>query len=180
MRQIFCVIYVLFVALSSFAGAKISCEKKNFDFGSMHDGQTASHTYIIKNIGDADLTIGKIRACCGSTATISSKLIKPGEQAELKAVLPLRNRRGRQDKNIFIASNDLKNPYYQLKFTGFVNQRVMVEPRSVSFKDLKLGMTAEQEVMITSIIPFEVTKIESNSKAFIASIIHHRGTESFF
>ena len=139
----------LCVSLPGFARARIECEEKIFNFGTMHDDQTAVHTYTITNAGDVVLNIGKIRACCGSTAVISVTTIEPGKTAGLTAKLPLRNRYGKQDKNIFIASNDPKTPYLQLKFIGEVNRRVVIEPRSVSFKDLKLGQDAEQRVKFT-------------------------------
>jgi len=169
MKKIILCYLVLIVAINSFAAARIECVNKVFDFGIMHDGQSAEHIFTIKNTGDEELAIGKIRACCGSTAVISSKSIEPGKTATLTAKLPLLNRYGKQDKNIFIASNDPKTPYFQLKFIGDVQRRVTIEPRSVKFMDLKLGQKAEQVVTVTSTLPMNIIKIESSSKAFIAS-----------
>jgi hypothetical protein len=170
MKFKFLVYLVYFVVASScFAGPEIECAKKIFNFGTMHDGQTVEHTYIITNSGDKVLNIGKIRACCGSVAVISATTIEPGKSADLTAKLRLRNRYGKQDKNIFIASDDPKMPYLQLKFIGEVKRRVVVSPRSVRFKDLKVGQSAEQVVTVTSTLPMNIIKVESSSKAFLTT-----------
>ena len=89
------------MAVQAMSAPIITCVKKDFDFGALDDGQVAKHTYIIRNTGDEDLKIGDIRSCCGSTAKINSKLIKPGEKTELNVELNLKNRHGEQNKNVF-------------------------------------------------------------------------------
>ncbi|NQZ60362.1 MAG: DUF1573 domain-containing protein [Lentisphaeraceae bacterium] len=159
--------YLLFsfvLCVQAIAAPIINCSKKDFDFGILDDSQTAKHSYIIKNSGNKDLKIGDIRSCCGSTAKISSKLLKPGEKAELKVVLNLKNRNGVQNKNVFIASNDLKNPYLKLTFNGNVVKRVLLSTRFLKFGEVKELM--EKEVLISSLEKLSIKSNKSSSLAY--------------
>ncbi|NQZ56242.1 MAG: DUF1573 domain-containing protein [Lentisphaeraceae bacterium] len=152
------------ITIQAIAAPIITCVKKDFDFGTLDDSQIAKHTYIIQNTGNKDLKIGDIRSCCGSTAKISSKLIKPGTQAELKVELNLKNRHGVQNKNVFIASNDLKNPYLKLTFNGNVVKRVLVSSRFLQFGAVKESQ--EKEVLISSLQELAVKSNKSSSEAY--------------
>ncbi|NQZ59044.1 MAG: DUF1573 domain-containing protein [Lentisphaeraceae bacterium] len=152
------------LCLNAIAAPIITCSKKDFDFGTLDDSQIAKHTYIIKNSGNKELKIGDIRSCCGSTAKISSKLIKPGAQAELKVELNLKNRNGVQNKNVFIASNDLKTPYLKLTFNGNVVKRFLLSTRFLQFGEVKESM--EKEVLISSLEKLSIKSNKSSSEAY--------------
>ncbi|NQZ59895.1 MAG: DUF1573 domain-containing protein [Lentisphaeraceae bacterium] len=152
------------MTVQAIAAPIITCTQKDFDFGTLDDGQIAKHTYIITNTGNKDLKIGDIRSCCGSTAKISSKLIKPGEQAELKVELNLKNRNGVQNKNVFIASNDLKTPYLKLTFNGNVVKRFLLSTRFLRFGEVK--ELQEKEILISSLKQLSIKSNKSSSQAY--------------
>ena len=59
--------------------------EREFDFGSMVVGSKMSHTFTIRNEGEADLELLEGEATCKCTEfKLSSRLLKPGEEAELK------------------------------------------------------------------------------------------------
>lgn len=117
---------------------KIVCAAAAWDFGVQNSSETAKHVFVIENQGDGPLSIGTIRSCCGSTATIQSKALAPGESTELHFELELKRRKGIQQKNVFIASNDPKTPYLQLKVSGEVRDAYSISKSYLYWPDLNL------------------------------------------
>lgn len=115
------------------AAPRISCPEPVHDFGTMDGGRHAENAFVIRNDGDETLKIGRVRACCGATAKMSSKIIEPGTNATFFVKLSLRGRRGKQRKSFYIASNDPRQPYFQVRMVGTAVTRVDVVPRAVSF-----------------------------------------------
>ena len=86
--------------------AKLVCEKDYHDFGTVKAGGKLTHTYIIKNEGDADLLILKVEPSCGCTvADYDDDPIKPGETGEIKIVFNTKGRKGMAYKDITVKSN---------------------------------------------------------------------------
>src|SRR5882757_6798837 len=57
------------------------------DVGSVPKGQKIIHDFVIKNDGDADLTITNVQPACGCTVAEFDKLIKPGATGKVHAVV---------------------------------------------------------------------------------------------
>jgi hypothetical protein len=71
---------------SADADPKIVAEKRDFQFGSILQGEKIAHVFKFHNAGDAPLHIEKVRTSCGCTAAVlSAKAILPGETGELKS-----------------------------------------------------------------------------------------------
>ena len=79
--------FVMLVVINCTASPMITLDgKKTADFGTFPANEKQSTTFIIKNIGDEDLSISKIRKTCGCSATkLSKKVIPPGQSATLIA-----------------------------------------------------------------------------------------------
>ena len=66
------------------AGPELFVENNVFDFGKVVDGTIVKHVYLLKNIGDAPVTIPRISHTCGCTShTLSAREIATGEAAAL-------------------------------------------------------------------------------------------------
>lgn len=133
-------IALLLHATVGFAAPRIVCDAPVYDFGHADQTEPVVHAFTIWNRGDTTLKIGNLRACCGASMTMEAKTIAPGSNTQCRVTLSLNNRRGKQDKRFFIASNDPKQPYYSLRFVGTVNTASRLTPR------------AEQEMQGTNII----------------------------
>ena len=127
------------------ASPKIACRAPRYDFGTTNDSRRIGRQFTIWNDGDQLLKVGRVRACCGGSARISNKLIRPGSKAMLDVSLSLRGRRGRQHKSFYVASNDPRRPFLQLSLIGTVIPDVDVQPRHLNFgsirKDARLRRT---------------------------------------
>lgn len=90
-----------------------------YNFGKMKQGDKVEHIFKFKNTGKSDLIIRKTKTSCGCTAIApTKKRIKPGEEAEIKAVFNSKGKRGKQNKIITITTNIPENK--EMKLTSNV------------------------------------------------------------
>jgi len=99
----------------------VSVNSKVFDFGEINEGEKVNHVFSVKNEGNRDLIIRRVKASCGCTAATPDKnVIKKGEDTEIKVVFNSKGKRGRQNKSITLITNDPKQPTTILRVTGNV------------------------------------------------------------
>jgi len=115
-----CVALFSFVVTAS-AAPHISCANTTYNFNVSNEISAVEHTFVLTNTGDEDLVFGQVRSCCGSKASLRDKVVAPGSNTTLNVKLSLRGRRGKVNKSIYVASNDPKHSYLQLKLTGIVS-----------------------------------------------------------
>jgi hypothetical protein len=108
---------VLFAA-SARGAPRIACREAVYDFGSAANTGRIERAFVIRNEGDAELKIGELRACCGSSMRMDAKTIAPGSNAVASVTFSLGGRQGQQRKAFYIASNDPAQPYFQLLLVG--------------------------------------------------------------
>ncbi len=100
-----------------------SYNESSHDFGSVKEGNTVSHNFMLKNDGKRDLKIRKINAPCGCTAsTPGKKTLKPGEETQIKVSFNTRGRSGRQHQTVTVITNDPANPSHTLRVMANVNR----------------------------------------------------------
>lgn len=100
---------------------KVEFAEKVFDFGELTQGQNAEHVFTMKNNGASDLIIRKTKSSCGCTAIApQAKIIKAGEETEIKVVFNSRGKRGRQNKLITVITNDPIHSEVNLRVRGNV------------------------------------------------------------
>ncbi|MCK5835416.1 MAG: DUF1573 domain-containing protein [Lentisphaeria bacterium] len=157
------IVFVLAVT-SLWSAPTISCNQKIYKFGSKDESETIKHEFVLTNRGDTMLHFGKVRACCGAKATVAKKELKPGESVPLLFEMKLKGRKGKLDKNIFIASDDPKTPYLNLKIKGKVEQYYKISERFFRLGDLLSSGSFSEKVTLTpnKNFPFEIKKVESN------------------
>lgn len=92
--------------------AVITFTELEFDAGDVLEGDTVKHTYQFTNTGNAPLKIEKIITTCSCTAGIfdTSRIIAPGEKAEISVTFTTAGKTGRQHRSITVISN-AKNKY---------------------------------------------------------------------
>lgn len=85
---------ILFLGVGQFRGdaaglaPKIEVLPERYDFGEITSGQTASHPFVIKNTGKADLLLDHVYASCGcSQVRLQAYQVKPGEQITMEVFL---------------------------------------------------------------------------------------------
>lgn len=93
------------------------------DFGTLKQGDKATHNYTFTNTGKSDLIIRKIKTTCGCTATNPEKMvIKPGETSHITVTFNSAGKKGSQQKTITVISNDPKQSNTFLRIRGNVEE----------------------------------------------------------
>lgn len=106
----------------------IHCDEPVFSFGDRSTAASVAHVFVIWNRGDAPLEISRVRACCGATATLADQVVAPGTNTTVRVVASLRGRRGQVQRNIYVASNDPRQPQYRLGLVGSVAAPAQAPP----------------------------------------------------
>ncbi len=80
-------------------------DSKEFEFGTLKQGEKTVHEFKFKNNGKRDLIIRSTRSSCGCTAVETKKVIKPGETSSIKATFNSAGKMGKQNKSITLITN---------------------------------------------------------------------------
>lgn len=106
---------------------KIEISPAFYDFGEVEFGKVVNYNFIIKNSGKTPLEIKRVATSCGcTTAKISQQLIDPGQTAELAVVYDTAamgdgpHGRGKQERIIYVKSNDPNNPQVNVIVSAYV------------------------------------------------------------
>lgn len=80
---------------------------KEFDFGTIDEGDEIDAIFEFENTGKSDLIITNAKASCGCTVPEwpRDKAIKPGEKGEIKAHFKSRGKRNKQNKSVTLTTN---------------------------------------------------------------------------
>ncbi|MFC1732676.1 DUF1573 domain-containing protein [candidate division KSB1 bacterium] len=99
----------------------IIVEKDRYHFGQTKQGEKLEFIFVVKNEGNNDLLIRKLKPSCGCTAVNPEKMvIKKGESSNIKVIFNTIGQKGAQHKTITIITNDPKNPSVKLHIQGSV------------------------------------------------------------
>ena len=108
-------------------GPKIEISPATFDFGNIEFGKIVETKFIVKNSGNQMLQIKRLATSCGcTTAKISKEQIESGETTELTVVYDTAamgsgpHGKGKQDRIIYVRSNDPANAQVETTVTAFV------------------------------------------------------------
>jgi hypothetical protein len=86
--------------------ASISFDKKEYDFGTVNEGDIVETSYLVTNSGKTDLVITNAQASCGCTVPVWPKNpIKPGSTGEVKVKFNTSGKPNRQQKTITLTTN---------------------------------------------------------------------------
>ncbi len=90
-------------------------------FGKMNQSEKFEHEFVLSNSGKSTLFIRKIRSSCGCTAAKPEKMaIEPGDSVKIRTVFNSAGKRGNQNQNITIITNDPKRSNVVLRIKGEV------------------------------------------------------------
>ena len=110
-----------FIACAQIIGPKASSQQMEFDFGTVEQGQIATHNFTLVNNGGDILKITDVHASCGCTAAKPDKNeLMPGESINIKVDFNSAGKMGKQEKYVYVKTNDPNNHELKYKFTGNV------------------------------------------------------------
>lgn len=139
----------------------IASETK-FDFGEMERGGKQSHGFVIKNEGDAPLTLTKGKTSCKCTLSgLDKDSIAPGEKATVTLDWSAETDRPVFHQSATILTNDPGRPELTFEVDGKIVQHIRLEPSQLAVSKIA-GETKSYEVRVVS-VNFDNLRIVGNS-----------------
>jgi hypothetical protein len=118
MKSLFTFILVLATA-TTFGQAKISLDKKIYDFGTFKEGPDSTCVFNVKNEGTAPLIIVSVTKPCGcTTPSYTQAPIPPGGTGEIVVKYASDGHPGTFTKRLQVRTNDPKNDYFFITIRG--------------------------------------------------------------
>lgn len=155
---------------------RIEIEPKSLSVGEVFVGEDGKGEIKIRNTGEAELRILKIRSSCGCTAAKlkpTDQRIPPGGEVTLPVTMkPSKTRHGdRFVKSITIMSNDPLRPALPVRVEAQVKVGVDATPYTLIFKKMQYGEVRGKDLKLKSLTDeaFKITKIQGASGPVVLS-----------
>ncbi|QDT17925.1 DUF1573 domain-containing protein [Alienimonas californiensis] len=147
---------------------KIEVEEPQYDFGTVALGESDSHTFVVKNVGEADLILGEPITTCKCTAPEAGtgKPIPPGESTTVTLTYTPEKVANEFAQRAFIHTNDPADPRLELEVHGSVEELLRAFPSSMldfGVVDGKESVTKSFKVLSRLRDEIKVTGTESAS-----------------
>ncbi len=176
--SLFCV-----TAMAQGAGApKLVAEQREFSAGTVKSGEEVSHSFAIKNDGNAELQIRSVVPSCGCTASEFTRAIAPGQEGKVTLLVRTNGYSGPITKDATVTTNDPKMSKLVLSMSMVVKDSsklggkrqgpFIVGPSDQITKRIPHGSSATAVMSITSdgSRPFKINRVEPNGKAFTVEL----------
>lgn len=144
---------ILLFAVSPVMGkewARKMFENRDHDFGVVARGAKAEYEFEIQNIYKEDVHIAGVRSSCGcTTPTIINPDLKTWEKGKIRAKFNSRTFLGKKAATVTVI---IDKPYYaevQLEVRGYIRSDIVLQPGSIEFGDIEVGMAAMKQVAIS-------------------------------
>jgi len=134
------------------------------EFGTMDRNAHGTHAYIVRNDGDAPLTLSTGQPSCGvciKVFSVAKEKLQPGERTEVNIEWDVKTSDAEFEQSGPLKTNDPNRPSVHLSIRGKVLDSVRVDRPDVHFHDLLQTETASGSTSIFSYKDADL-KIEKN------------------
>jgi hypothetical protein len=155
---------------------KILIRESHWDWGEIFQGESASNSFIVENIGTAPLRITNVKPGCSCTVSDKKykKILEPGEKTRISLVIDtnkMKQSNKKYSKSATITTNDPMQPQYKVHLSGKVKQVLQPEPKNLKFTALAgsgEGITGEFELRVPDEdVTVELEKLSVSGKKFV-------------
>lgn len=175
---------VVFIACSQPSkGPLIASPETSFNWGTINEGESVSHTFVIQNNGNADLLIKNVISTCGCTvAKPKSNIVQPGGMTEMTVTFDSKGRMGAQTRYVAVQTNDTSNEMFRFVMKGMIetpagsemgeNPQITVENTQHDFGSVTEGDVVTHIFVIknTGKTPLEIKDIRTSCGCTVAQI----------
>ncbi len=118
-----------------------------FDFGSMKHGETMSHTFTFRNIGDGplNLTMGNTTCKC-TVGDLENTILDPGEETEVKLTWTAKSLLSDFGQSATINTTDPTATEVKLVVSGKIVNSFVSEPTELTLGEVQSSQGIEQTV----------------------------------
>jgi len=139
------------------------------DFGRVYEGEKVKTEFDFENRGTAPLEITRVQTSCGCTIVEKPTApVDPGGKGKIAVEFDSKRRKGDQEKDVRIFTNDPQRPLIKLKFSVDVVRRFWFEPDRIEFGLLTKNQPVEDKrlrVHWLKDFDIEVTGVEISNPA---------------
>lgn len=127
------------------------------DFGIMQPEEEGQHSFTVKNVGDAPLTL-KIGAstCKCTVGTLENESLAPGEQTEVKMAWTVKTNESTFGQSAELRTNDPTQVAIRFEIKGKVVRQVQLVPETLTFKEVASGEPIDLELKVYSYMGDEI------------------------
>jgi hypothetical protein len=152
------------LAAAATIGPKAQVPETTFDFGEVFEDLKLTHTFDIKNIGDALLEIKDIDSDCACTAADSDRRIPPGGQGRITLTIAPYSVLRQFTKKTKVFFNDPDHPQVVLTLQGYGKPFIEIQPSHIIRFRGKPGEELRDQVRFISHLPghWEIKEARTN------------------
>ena len=157
------------LAAAATLGPKAQVPETTFDFGEIFEDRELTHTFVIKNIGDALLEIKNIDSDCACTAADSDRRIPPGGQGRIKLSIAPYSVLRKFAKKTKVFFNDPDQREVVLTMKGEAKPFIEIQPSHIIRFRGKPGEELRDQVRFISHLPghWEIKGFKTNIPQYI-------------
>ncbi len=136
----------------------------SYDFGQIFEDRELSHTFVIRNTGQAPLEILDVNPECACTVPSYNKTIPPGGQGEITLSIKPYSVIHQFHKDTTVTTNDPENREFHLLLTGDALPFIEIQPSHIVRLRGKTGEDVRGSVQFISHLPgpFKITGYQTN------------------
>jgi hypothetical protein len=124
---------------------------ERYEFGSMDRNGHGTHSYIVRNDGDAPLTLSTGQPSCSvciKVFQVAKEILQPGEKTEVKIEWDVKTSGEEFEQSGPLNTNDRIRPSVHLSIHGRVLDTVRADRSDIHFHDLSPNETASGSINI--------------------------------
>lgn len=134
------------------------------EFGKIELGAKGRHTFVLRNVGTAPLTLTKEGTTCKCTVSeLADGSVAPGESADVTLEWKAEEYSAYYSQTATIGTNDPKRPKVELRISGSVVRSVALEPSEVRLSRISAGESSKATVKL---LAFKDEQIEIEDLTF--------------
>jgi hypothetical protein len=145
----------------SFGPPRIDLSEKKYDAGRVRQGERVEHTFVLRNGGQRDLRVSRVRAACDCTASGIEDPLEPGAIGEIQVSLDTTGQFGNVTRTVAVFSNDPATPVVFLKVIADVDFDVAANPESLYVGRVRRGDEVHIPGRLALARGTEVVRVES-------------------
>lgn len=146
------------------AGPRAEVSQTIHDFGEVFEDQALTHTFEVKNVGDAPLIIKHIDSDCACTTSEADRRIPPGGVGRIQLTIEPYSVLRQFAKKTTLFLNDPANPAIVLTMQGYGKPFIEIIPNHIVRLEGKPGEQIRKQVRFVSHLqePWEIKEVRTN------------------
>jgi hypothetical protein len=143
---------------------QVNLPETAYNFGKVSEEQPLSHTFIVRNTGDARLEIRDVDPDCNCTVPRYDRTIAPGGQGEITLTIKPYSVLKQFKKETKVMVNDPERPEVVLTLTGESQPIIEIQPSHIiRFRGSVAGEMAGKVRFISHLSgPWEISQVTTN------------------